>query len=826
MRKILLIAFSVSFVISTNAQLSIGNTNTDYTINFDSTVSGVNNGSYDGTGFATTPATGDLDGNAWAVTGFGNNQGFDGTATTDDMARGTHAGGAGSGGLYSFQVGGASDVAFGIQPGSSDFTPGTVTLKITNNTGSTVTRFEIDYEVWEYNDQNRSNSLNFSYSSNGSDYTTVASVDYTTTLTAAGSPSWSSTAKNATVYGLSIADGANFYIRWTGDDVSGSEGRDEYAIDDIVLKVNAPISTTQDGDWDLGNTWASGSVPASTDDVIIAHNNDVDDVRSCNSLTVNSGARLDVEANLTVATTSANNGTLYVKTGDLTQSAGNFTNAGTLRVYGGYDLVFSSSSTTLTNTGTITIYSSASAFGSILLSGTYSESGSGTIQYSRYIAGTDYWDLIGPPLSGYSVEDFVFDNNDIATNGSSPTTYAVGYYVNTASASSTNGGWTNYNSDTYGTNLLSGKGYQMSTVGASTGAEVTFEGTLLTSNVTRTVTTNEAGNVSNSDGTKFELIANPYASYISTTEFINAHKDTQLHSGHAAVYGWDGTGYDTYNIAAPGNNIAPGQGFFIGVRGSAGTNQTITFTTAMQNTTGSGDYNEYDTMDNSAELFIQLSQNNSDKRTRIFFLPEGTDGLDVGYDAAGLDLGAYSIYTRLISDDEGLNMDIQTLNFDNMLGKVIPLGVNIEAGSEAEISILNSTINTDYYVYLEDSLTGAFIDLTEENYVINSDSNIEGVGRFFIHMTADTMSNGEVSTSMLNAYKEIDASYITIEGLATQSNETKVSLYNILGREVLATTLNNNMGTQTISTVGLSAGIYVIQLESGSDRLTKKLIIQ
>ena len=45
--------------------------------------------------------------------------------------------------------------------------------------------------------------------------------------------------------------------------------------------------------------------------------------------------------------------------------------------------------------------------------------------------------------------------------------------------------------------------------------------------------------------------------------------------------------------------------------------------------------------------------------------------------------------------------------------------------------------------------------------------------------------------------------------------------------EVLSTTLNNNikLGTQTISTVGLSAGIYVIELESGSDRLTKKLIV-
>ena len=46
-------------------------------------------------------------------------------------------------------------------------------------------------------------------------------------------------------------------------------------------------------------------------------------------------------------------------------------------------------------------------------------------------------------------------------------------------------------------------------------------------------------------------------------------------------------------------------------------------------------------------------------------------------------------------------------------------------------------------------------------------------------MTADTMSNEEVSTSMLNAYKEIDASYITIR-ITTQSNETKVSLATFL----------------------------------------------
>ena len=127
---------------------------------------------------------------------------------------------------------------------------------------------------------------------------------------------------------------------------------------------------------------------------------------------------------------------------------------------------------------------------------------------------------------------------------------------------------------------------------------------------------------------------------------------------------------------------------------------------------------------------------------------------------------------------------------------------------------------------MEDIEEGTFTNLYEGDFVYTPTSDLSGVGRFFIHMSADTMSNEEVSTTMLNAFKEIDAGFITIEGLATQTNETNVSLYNILGREVLSTTLNNNMNTQTISTIGLSAGIYVIELESGNDRLTKKLIIK
>ena len=201
-----------------------------------------------------------------------------------------------------------------------------------------------------------------------------------------------------------------------------------------------------------------------------------------------------------------------------------------------------------------------------------------------------------------------------------------------------------------------------------------------------------------------------------------------------------------------------------------------------------------------------------------------TLGLDQTYDVGNYYQGA-EIASRLIEGDEGVSLEHQNLPLSAMENAVIPLVINQLAGQEFRINLHTATI-PDPNVYLEDVEEGTFTNLYEGDFVLTPTSDLEGVGRFFIHMSADTMSNEDVSTSLLNAYKEVDASYITIEGLATQTNETKVSLYNILGREVFSTTLNNNMNTQTISTVGLSSGIYVIELESGSDRLTKKLLIQ
>ena len=479
------------------------------------------------------------------------------------------------------------------------------------------------------------------------------------------------------------------------------------------------------------------------------------------------------------------------------------------------------------NSGTVTMNSDADEFSAIKISGTTS----GNVTYNRFVnvASSNEWDLIGSPVDGLSISSFVSTNTSgtatLATNGSA---YAVGYYDNSTDT------WTNYTTGTVGGagNFDIGKGYQMGTVSGGTQI-LAFTGTISSSDETQSVINNNAAN--SGSGRRWNLVANPYPTYINanddadnTNNFLTTNA-SKIDSNFLAVYGWDadGSGYTArghdYNSNAA-VYFAPGQAFMIASDDTSGENITIAEAMQTVSPASSDDFISGDVMENT-EIYLRLyNYDELIEDAHIKFQDNMTLGLDPGYDLGDFYQEA-AITTRLVENDEGFNFAHQQLPVSAMENAVIPLVINQSAGQEFRINLFTATI-PDPNVYLEDVEEGTFTNLYEEDFVYTPTSDLSGVGRFFIHMSADTMSSGEVSTSMLNAYKEIDASYITIEGLATQTNETIVSLYNILGREVLSTTLNNNMGTQTISTVGLSAGIYVIELESGTDRLTKKLLIQ
>ena len=195
---------------------------------------------FDGSGFAPTPNAGQLDSDIWRVTGLSDGtMNFGDTKTSGDFARGASSGGVSTGGVYSFDVGGGN-TTLGVQPGGSDFTPGAFTLKIENTTGNTVADVYVSYTIWTYNDQDRANSLNFSWSLDDTTYTTVPSLDYTTPGTADTTPTWTSVSRSTTLSGVNLPAGGFLYLKWTGDDETGSGSRDEYAIDDVEARIGGP----------------------------------------------------------------------------------------------------------------------------------------------------------------------------------------------------------------------------------------------------------------------------------------------------------------------------------------------------------------------------------------------------------------------------------------------------------------------------------------------------------------------------------------------------------------------------------------------------------
>src|SRR5690554_3217640 len=106
-KRCLLLTFLLSmFAWNIQAQLSIATENTNYTIDFDATVTGVNNGTFNGSGFAPTPTVGQIDSDGMIVTGMKDGDvAFGGTNDSGDHARGISAGGVSTGGVYAFEVG-------------------------------------------------------------------------------------------------------------------------------------------------------------------------------------------------------------------------------------------------------------------------------------------------------------------------------------------------------------------------------------------------------------------------------------------------------------------------------------------------------------------------------------------------------------------------------------------------------------------------------------------------------------------------------------------------------------------------------------------------
>ena len=558
---------------------------------------------------------------------------------------------------------------------------------------------------------------------------------------------------------------------------------DKFAFGNITMEgiyEETFTNASGDGQWDTASNWASGSVPTSSYNVTISSGQTLtignSTVALANNLTIDSGGSLTVAAN-----------------SDLTLS-GNFT-----------------------NNGTMTLNSESDEFSSIIVGG----SSTGDIVYNRYVntVGTGEWDLIGSPVDGLSISDFVTTNSSVlATNGSA---YAVGYHDNTDDS------WTNYTTSTVGGagNFDTSRGYQMAT---SSGATMAFTGSIATTDQTQSIINN---NGNGNGGRRWNLVANPFPSYLNAN--TNAHASNNFLSVNASVidsnflsiYGWDadGSGYTIYNNTSSATYIAPGQAFFVAAASSSAAN--LSFTEAMQTTTGGDDFISLGLANTSSEFSLYLHEGQDKVATTRFYFDYGLGlGLDPGYDAGAYN-SSMALSSRLAEDDQGINMGINAMNIDSFEQTTIPLVINREAGTTFRISMEDSTIPESVDVLLLDTQTQISTNLRDQDFILTPQSDLSGMGRFYLKMGSNSLGGNDIEESYISIYKPSDRDCIVMEGLSNvQSGH--VTLYNIMGQEVIDQNLTPNQSTQNILTSGIQSGIYIIKLKADNLILTKKLIIK
>lgn len=478
----------------------------------------------------------------------------------------------------------------------------------------------------------------------------------------------------------------------------------------------------------------------------------------------------------------------------------------------------------LVNNGNLILNSTSNQYSSLIVNGT----ATGDVTYKRHVnvnASSGGNDLISAPVTGQSFGVFAGANTNIVSNSTNTTEKLFGPFDKATGTYLT---W-DTNVPAEATIMLNpGIGYRAASTDDGT---FEFKGTVNTSTVNV--------NIFNSGPayTEWNLIGNPYPSYIKLSEFLSPNNMNQFLSTSAGIYGYDGTsgGWKIWNMAYSDNNpnsiITPGQGFLVSSKVGGG---TMVFNSNFRTIASGNALLDDDFIDNReaneneiAYLKLDMTNNLNSYSADFYFTDNASRGLDIGYDASAFNGIApnYAIYSHLVEGSTGLDMSIQSVSFNDLNNNVIiPLGINATQGQQLTISIAEVTLPSDVEVYFEDNLNNTFTLLNTGNHTFTADSNFSGIGRFFLRFDAPTLNTNENNLNSILIYTTANPKKIMVKGNLLDT--TKAMLYDMQGREILSQLLDMDKGLQTIDVTNLSSGVYVVKLQSKNYMMSKKVIIK
>lgn len=457
----------------------------------------------------------------------------------------------------------------------------------------------------------------------------------------------------------------------------------------------------------------------------------------------------------------------------------------------------------LTIDGSLTIKSSSTSTGSLIINGT----ATGNISMERYVTGygtgSNEWHLISSPVQNQTIQgDFVPSTPDADED----------LYMWDESQNL----WINHKdgADTWNTNFddpfKEGKGYLYANKADVT---KTFTGTPNNNDFITGTGDMPSLTYNSSQGDGWNLLGNPF------TSGIDWDKLTKSDGVNGAVYVRDGSygQYISWNGsvgALTDGIIPPNNGFFVKVNSGS---ETISIDKGDISSGGDQVHsNDFHKSSDAAEnlVVLKISGNGYEDKTYVHLNNSATKQFDRDFDAYKL-FGveeAPQLYS-ITEDDKILSINEIPLSLS---AQVVNLGLKV--GEEAGYKISASVIQGIQNVLLEDSFTEEMINLKKRDYEFTTAPN-DSEDRFRLHLEKSAIGIPEDS-ELQNTHIYANNHNIYIQTSENLTDGT-VFVYNTLGQLVVQKDLNNDYRV-----IGMeSKGAYIVKVSAEEGTVTEKVII-
>ncbi|WP_158838360.1 T9SS type A sorting domain-containing protein [Polaribacter sp. L3A8] len=342
----------------------------------------------------------------------------------------------------------------------------------------------------------------------------------------------------------------------------------------------------------------------------------------------------------------------------------------------------------------------------------------------------------------------------------------------------------------------------------------------------------------------WSVLGNPYPSPINADTFIadnsgvivgtlyfyesgddTSHVKGEYLGGYATRASGIGTPASSVGGAGtktPGQNIDIGQGFFVEASASGG---TVSFNNAQRVFDVSGTVTEVFHKNSSVTKktsfpilrigFEFLLTNQTYHRQVSVGFRGLTNEYEDGYEAEMWDYKS----TDLALNIEGNNYPYVITGIEDFNKSLrIPLKVQTNLNRDVTFKVDEMTY-IDSEVYLYDSVTKNYVDITSGNAIVNLDSGVYN-NRFFITFNQTVLG---LESSIVNKF--------TVKNLESEllisSNEVldEVQIYNLLGQNVASKKNALKQAEVKINTANLKKGIYIVRIRNSNGSFTKKISI-